>query len=64
MLGPSLGALSGSWWVSMMTAAQTGLADEASLRATPVAYHESALGSGSTSREDDCCDDGIVAPLY
>ena len=50
--------------ISMMTAAQTGSADQASLRATPVAYHESALGSGATSREDDCCDDAIVAPVY
>jgi hypothetical protein len=50
--------------VSMMTAAQTGAADQASLRATPVAYHEPALGSGASSREDDCCDDAVVAPTY
>ena len=50
--------------ISMMTAAQTGLADEASLRATPVAYHQSALVSGSIGREDDCCDDAVVTPIY
>ena len=49
--------------ISMMTAARMGAADQASLRATPVAYHESAFVTGASSREDDCCDDAIVAPI-